>query len=777
MSLPTTPSQHDKANADGHGRVVSPNFITDIVERDLTTGKYDRVVTRWPPEPNGYIHIGHAKAINLNFGIAQDYGGRCSLRFDDTNPATEDLEYVEAIKRDIRWLGFDWGENLFFASDYFGTLYEHAVTLIERGLAYVDSLGEGEIRAYRGTITEPGRESPYRNRPVAENLDLLERMRRGEFAEGAHVLRAKIDMAHPNMVMRDPILYRIRHTPHYRTGDAWHIYPLYDFAHGLSDAIEGVTHSLCTLEFETRRELYDWFVTRLYKPPRPHQYEFGRHAIEYTVTGKRKLIELVKGGHVAGWDDPRLPTIAGLRRRGVTPEAIHDFNNRIGVSKQNGSAGIALLEHSIRDDLNFKAPRVMAVLEPLKVVISNYLEGQVEELDAPYWPHDVPKEGSRKVPFSRELYIEREDFEENPPKGFKRLSPGEAVRLRYAYVIRCDEVVKDAAGKVTELRCSFDPDTLGATPQGRRVKGTIHWVSARHALKAELRLYDRLFSVPNPDAGERPFTDYLNPESLVIKRGFVEPSVMGDPADTRYQFERQGYFMQDPVDSKADALVFNRITPLRDSWAKAVQEDKPAKEVRAQAKAATGAAPRGSVLDFTLEQKARYAHYTGGLGLAKDDAALLAGDASLAGFFEDALGAHHNPRGIANWIVNELLRELKDRALGDLPFGPAELASLVAVVDDGTITNRIAKDVFAQLLESGGDAGDIVKLRGLEQVTDEGAVELIVNKVIAENPDKVAAYRGGKTGLLGFFVGQVMRETQGKANPQLVQELVRGKLA
>ncbi|CAN5613988.1 glutamine--tRNA ligase/YqeY domain fusion protein [soil metagenome] len=781
--MPTQSVQSTAADeSNGEKRVVAPNFITDIISEDLASGGCERVVTRWPPEPNGYIHIGHAKAINLNFGIAQDYGGRCSLRFDDTNPATEDSEYVEAIKRDIRWLGFDWGDNLFFASDYFGQLYEHAVTLIERGLAYVDSLSEAEIRDYRGTITAPGRESPYRNRSVADNLGLLERMRRGEFAEGAHVLRAKIDMAHPNMVMRDPILYRIRHTHHYRTGDAWHIYPLYDFAHGLCDAIEGVTHSLCTLEFETRRELYDWFVTRLYEPPRPHQYEFGRHAIEYTVTGKRKLIELVKDGHVSGWDDPRLPTIAGLRRRGVTPAAIHDFNNRIGVSKQNSSVSIALLEHSIRDDLNFKAPRVMAVLEPLKVIISNYPAGKAEELSASYWPHDVPKEGSRGVPFSRELYIERGDFEEHPPQGFKRLSPGGEVRLRYAYVIRCDEVIKDAAGQVSELRCSYDPATLGAPPPGRKVKGTVHWLSAGHALPAELRLYDRLFRVAKPDAGERPFTDYLNPESLVVRRGFVEPSVGDDPKDSRYQFERQGYFMQDPIDSRPGALVFNRIVTLRDSWAKATK-DKPAERAAAKAepKAAAGAAsegaPRDPLLDFSPEQRARFARYRGDLSLSRDDAALLAGDSSFAAFFEGALERHGNAQGVANWTVNEVRRAFKERSAEDLSLEPADLGALVALVDEGTITRRVAKEVFAAMMETGGDPREIVREKGLEQVADEAALEPLVDGLVATNPDKVEAYRGGKTGLLSFFVGQVMRETQGKANPQLVQELVTRKLA
>jgi glutaminyl-tRNA synthetase len=767
-------------------RMMSPNFITDIIEDDLSSGKHDRVVTRWPPEPNGYIHIGHAKAINLNFGIAQDYGGRCNLRFDDTNPEKEDIEYVEAIKRDIKWLGFDWGETELFASDYFEQLYAFAVRLIKDGKAYVDSLSEEEIRAYRGTVTEPGRESPYRNRTVEENLDLFARMRAGEFPDGAHVLRAKLDMASPNMKMRDPLLYRIRHAHHYRTGDTWPIYPMYDFQHPLSDALEGVTHSLCTLEFENNREIYDWLVDTLFTPPRPHQYEFGRHNIEYVVLGKRNLITLVKGGFVNGWDDPRLPTIAGLRRRGVTPEAIRDFSNRLGIGRSNSRTSIALLEHSIRDDLNFKAPRVMAVLEPLKVTITNYPEGKTERLEASYWPHDVPREGTREVPFSREVFIERSDFMQNPPKGFYRLSPGAEVRLRYAYIIRCDEVIRNERGDVVELRCSYDPETLGRNPEGRKVRGAIHWVSAAHALPVEFRLYERLFTVPSPEESEGAFTDYLNPESLVIQRGYVEPSVAQDDPGTRYQFERQGYFIQDSVDSRPDALIFNRIVTLRDSWAKETEEEsgrteEPPVRRKPQPKPetvqATAATPRDPLLEFTAEQKTRYTQYNEKLGLNPDDAALLAADEQLSRFFEEAVRTHDNALGIANWIVNELQRELKETALEAIPIRPAHLASLVSLIDAGTINTRIAKDVFTQMLQTGDDPQEIVRKEGLEQVTDTSTIEPVVDRLIMENPDKVEAYRGGKTGLLGFFVGQVMRETGGKANPQLVQDLVKQKLS
>ncbi len=561
------------------GRVATrpgpADFIRARVAEDLRTNKYGgRVVTRFPPEPNGYLHIGHAKSCCLNFGIALENGGVCHLRFDDTNPETEDIKYVESIKEDVRWLGFDWGDKLFFASDYFEQLYEFAVTLIRKGKAYVDSQSEDEIRENRGTVTEAGVDSSHRTRSVEENLELFERMRAGEFADGDHVLRAKIDMAHPNMLMRDPLLYRIRHAEHYRRGDEWCLYPLYDFTHCLSDAIENITHSLCTLEFENNRPLYDWVLDNVgIEPPRPEQTEFARLDLDYTVLSKRKLIRLVEDGHVSGWDDPRLPTIAGLRRRGVTPEAIRDFCDMIGVDKVNSRVDIAKLEYSLRNDLNQRAPRVLCVLRPLKVVITNYPEGTIERLNAPYWPHDVPKEGSRELPFSREIYIDRDDFMEDPPKKWFRLGPGREVRLRHSYIIRCDEVVKDpASGAITELRCRYDPDTLSGPPaDGRKVKGTIHWVSARHALPCQVRLYDRLFKVADPDdapAGAD-FTANLNPESLVVLKGaLIEPGIADDPPGTRYQFERLGYFISDPIDSKPGDLVFNRTVTLRDTWAK-----------------------------------------------------------------------------------------------------------------------------------------------------------------------------------------------------------------
>ncbi|MER3544168.1 MAG: glutamine--tRNA ligase [Chloroflexota bacterium] len=549
----------------------TPNFIRDIVARDVAEGKFGgRVVTRFPPEPNGYLHIGHAKAICLDFGIAAEFGGRCHLRFDDTNPTKEEAEYVQAIMEDVRWLGFDWGEHLYFASDYFEQLYEWAVELIKKGLAYVDDLSPDEIREYRGTLTEPGRESPYRNRSVEENLDLFARMRAGEFEEGTKTLRAKIDMASPNLNLRDPVMYRIRKTPHYRTGDTWCIYPTYDWAHGQSDSIEGITHSLCTLEYEDHRPLYDWFLDAL-GIHHPRQIEFARLNLSHTVLSKRKLIQLVNEGHVAGWDDPRMPTLAGLRRRGYTPEAIRDFCERIGVTKAENLVDIALLEHCVRDDLNRRAPRAMGVLRPLKVVIENYPEGQVEWLEAINNPED-PSMGTRLVPFSRELWIERDDFREVPPPKYYRLSPGREVRLRYAYFIKCVGMVKDErTGEVVEVRCTYDPATRGGdAPDRRKVKSTIHWVSVPHALQAEVRLYDHLFLTPRPDEDED-WKASLNPNSLErLTDCRIEPSVQGAPPGTRYQFERVGYFCVDP-DSTPERLVFNRTVSLRDTWAKIEQ--------------------------------------------------------------------------------------------------------------------------------------------------------------------------------------------------------------
>jgi glutaminyl-tRNA synthetase len=668
------------------------DFIRAIVAADVAAGTYGgRVVTRFPPEPNGYLHIGHAKSICLNFGIAEEFGGVCHLRFDDTNPETESMEYVEAIQDAVRWLGFDWGPHLYFASDYYEQFYEFAVRLIREGKAYVDSLSEEEIRAYRGTVTEPGRESPYRNRSVAENLDLFARMRAGEFPDGAHVLRAKIDMASPNMKLRDPILYRIRHVRHYRTGDAWCIYPMYDFAHPLSDAIEGITHSLCTLEFENNRAIYDWLLDQLFPEPRPHQYEFARLELDYTVMSKRKLLQLVEEGLVNGWDDPRLPTIAGLRRRGVTPEAIRTFAERVGVARVNSRVEYELLEHCIREDLNTRAPRVMAVLRPLKLVITNYPADRVEWLDAPYWPHDVPKEGSRPVPFTRELYIEQDDFTENPPPGYHRLAPGREVRLRHAYIVRCTDVIKDpATGEIRAIHGTYDPTTLKANPSDRKVPGTIHWVSATHALPAEVRLYDRLFLKANPDDVEegKTFKDYLNPNSLIVLTDArIEPAVANDPPGSRYQFERQGYFVSDMVDSRPGHLVYNRIVTLRDTWAKQ---------------------------------------------MAKMKAASVGEPATTA----------------------------------KAPPTPAPVRRPAAAPSPGSLPARPAAPPVAPTPEVTAPA---------DAVSTE-AIEAAIAAVLSAYPDKVEAYRRGKTGLLGFFIGQVVATAGKGADPRRIKMLLEARL-
>lgn len=544
---------------------VGRDFIRDIVASDLASGKQKSVVTRFPPEPNGYLHLGHAKSICLNFGIAEEFGGRCNLRFDDTNPTKEEQEYIDAIERDVRWLGFEWGEGLHFASDYFEQLYAWAQHLIRTGHAYVDDQTQEEIRLTRGTLTEPGQHSPFRNRSADENLDLFTRMRAGEFPNGARVLRAKIDMGSGNINLRDPVIYRILHAHHPRTGTAWSIYPSYDFAHGQSDAIEHITHSICTLEFEDHRPLYDWFLEHLPVPSRPRQYEFARLNMTYTLLSKRVLTELVRGGHVSGWDDPRMPTLAGLQRRGVPAQALREFVKRIGVAKANSTVDIGMFDFIVRETLNKSAPRRMAVLRPLKVVIENYPEGQIEKLEAVNHPDD-PAQGTRQIPFGRELYIEQDDFMEEPPKKFFRLSPGREVRLRYGYFITCREVIKNAAGEVVELRCTYDPETRGGNaPDGRKVKATIHWVSAAQGVPAELRIYNQLFNTPTPEASN--FAAQINPESLETLAGVVEPALATDNFDGAVQFERQGYFSRDK-DSAPGKLVFNRTVGLRDTWAK-----------------------------------------------------------------------------------------------------------------------------------------------------------------------------------------------------------------
>ncbi|MFT4552009.1 MAG: glutaminyl-tRNA synthetase [Chlamydiales bacterium] len=763
------------------------DFIRNIINEDLRTNKHGgKVVTRFPPEPNGYLHIGHAKSICLNFGLAKEYNGACHLRFDDTDPVKEDTVYVESIKDAVQWLGFSWGEHLYHSSDYFEKLYELAIQLIKDGKAYVCSQSLEEIREYRGTVTEAGRNSPFRNRSVEENLDLFSRMRAREFKDGAHVLRAKIDMASANMKMRDPLLYRIRHTSHHITGDKWCIYPLYDYTHCLSDSFEGVTHSICTLEFENNRELYDWIINELDMPEKPKQYEFARLNVNYTIMSKRKILDLVEGNYVDGWDDPRILTIAGLRRRGYTPEAIRNFCASVGIAKANSVVDMAQLEYTIRDDLNFKAPRVLAVLKPLKVVITNFPENKSLELNAPYYPEDVPKEGSRNLPFGREIYIEEEDFAENPPKGFFRLSPGKEVRLRYSYVIRCDEAIKDENGQTIELRCTYDEDTpVGENPSdGRRIKGTIQWVSAVHAIPAEVRLYDRLFTVENPGVGEHEdFLSYLNPHSLeTYPNALIEPSVKGTPKETHFQFERHGFFVTDLKDSSPEKLVFNRIVPLKDSWGKKAIPKKdeeikspPPKKQNVKTVEKANAVERPDV-KLSEKQEAISLRYQDELNLPKDYAVLLAQDKLLSGYFDSAVESYNNPKGIANWLINELLRELKDHTEDTPPVTPENLAQLVKCIDEKTISTKIAKDVFNEMISSKKSPKSIIEEKGLKQISGVEELEPIIDTLIAENPDVVEQIRAGRSNRIGFFVGQVMKVTGGKANPQLVNQLLAKKL-
>ena len=802
------------------------DFIREIVARDVEEGRHDGLVrTRFPPEPNGYLHIGHAKAICLDFGVAEEFGGTCNLRMDDTNPLTEDPKYVEAAARDVRWLGFEWEGEIRYASDYFPRYYELARELIRDGKAYVDSLSEEEIREHRGTVTEPGTPSPHRDRDPEASLDLFRAMRAGAFEPGDHVLRARIDMSADNMKMRDPLLYRIVDGHHYRTGDAWPIYPMYDWAHPLGDAIEGITHSFCTLEFEENRELYDWVVEntrpggRESEPgswsPRPRQYEFSRLNLDYTIMSKRKLARLVAEGDVEGWDDPRMPTLAGLRRRGVPPRAIRRFCREVGLSRADQRVQVSKLEHVVRDELNRAAPRVMCVLEPLKVVIENYPEGETEIVETPAFPRDVDREGTREVPFGRELFIERNDFRLDPPEGYYRLAPGREVRLRHAYFVTCREVVRDeATGDVTELRCTYDPETRGGSaPDGRSPSGTLHWVPADASLPAVANLYDRLFEVPDPEADVEDFRENLNPASLrVLHSARIEPGVKGDPADVRYQFYRQGYFVREPgartggdaagpevgpggggatpgdADDRAP-LVFNRIVHLRDPWAER-------REAEDEAGAGAGAGREGEAEERPPAQRPgaeherriseerrlareadpglarRFRAYQEELGLPEEDADLLTGDPDLAQLFEDALEAGPGPRPVANWIIHELRGRTGNRAPDELPFGGREMGKLVGLVDEGAVSQPAAREVLDILLREGGDPEAIVEREGLGAIADRDALAGIVEEVVADHPDEAARYRGGQEGLMGFFVGQVMQATGGRADPELARELL-----
>jgi glutaminyl-tRNA synthetase len=779
------------------------DFIRDMIRADVTAGKHGgKVVTRFPPEPNGHLHIGHAKAICIDFGVAKEFGGRCHLRMDDTNPTTEDVSYVEAIQRDVKWLGFDWGEHLYYASDYFERYYELAERLIERGRAYVCDLPDEEFGAsYRGTITEAGKESPYRTRTVAENLDLFRRMRKGEFKDGEKVLRAKIDMSSPNMKMRDPPLVRIKHAHHYRTGDAWCIYPLYDYAHCLEDSFEGVTHSLCTMEFESARELYDWVIQATEVPHVPKQTEFARLNLTYTVMSKRKLLQLVEQKLVSGWDDPRMPTIAGFRRRGYTPESIRDFIGKVGVAKNLSTVDVALLESCVRDDLDRRSPRVMCVRKPIELVIESFPENEVEELDAPYWPTgseaadsvSPAMRGSRKLPFSRTIYVEQEDVVELPPTGWKRLAPGRQVRLRHGYIVTCTRVEKEN-GEIVRVYATHDPATRGGVaPDGKRIDGTIHWVSAAHAKDVEVRIYDRLFTSELPGAREEDGRDWLedmNPAALVVMRAKTEPIVAQAQPGDRFQFERVGFFHADP-DSKPGAPIFNRTVALKDSWAKvtgksalaASKATSPAVPLAKRAAAIAAAAAieekRAAAAAAPLEPAAQA--LVDSHGLTADEARVLVQEPVLRALFDGAISsatseAPKHARAIASVLVNDLLGEMRTKKLDAVPFDGSAILDLVLLGTEGTISTKQAKDVLAEMIASGKAPRAIVLARGMKQIASADALGPVVDEVLAANGDVVARYRGGNLNVFGAIVGMVMKQTKGQGNPKMVAELVKEKL-
>jgi glutaminyl-tRNA synthetase len=751
------------------------DFIRDIIDEDLRAGRHTRVATRFPPEPNGYLHIGHAKSICLNFGIAQDYQGVCNLRYDDTNPAKEDVEYVESIEHDVRWLGFA-PTAVLFSADYFPKMYELAERLVNEGKAYVDDLDDEQIRVYRGSLTEPGKPSPFRDRSVGENLDLLRRMKAGEFPDGARTLRAKIDMASANMKMRDPLLYRIRHAHHHRTGDAWCIYPMYDWAHPIEDAIEGITHSICTLEFENNRELYDWVLDNTGPwNPRPHQYEFARLALDYTVMSKRKLLTLVTDGHVSGWDDPRMPTIAGMRRRGYSPEAIRAFADMIGVAKANSMVDIGKLEYCVRDDLNQNAPRVLGVLRPIEVEL---VGGSATTIEAPYFPPDVGKPGTRTVSVSDRIYIDRDDWHDKPPADYQRLALGRTVRLsRYGMCITADEVTKrDADGTVRAIRATALPETVGGKKpaDGRKVSGVIHWVDVATAIPAEVRLYERLFKTAKPEEGGGNFLDQLNPNSLaVIRDARIEASMAKAAVGSRWQLERVGYFIVD-TDSKPGALVLNRIIDLRAATEVAAVEP-VAPKVDKNPKSKTR--PKGkSPAEFRAEARARDEDLMKDFErisqlVGPEHADLLAGDRFTSGFFLETASSI-GPEIVAKWMINELPRALGDKDLEEAGLDAKRFTALLKRVADGQMSPSVAKAVLAEMVETGKGPDETEAARKGETKVDLGSV---VEGVIAANPEKAAQYKAGKTGLLGFFVGQVMKSAPG-ANPTEVNEAVRARL-
>ena len=759
------------------------DFIRSIIADDVKSNKHHgRVVTRFPPEPNGFLHVGHAKSIYLNFSAAATHRGVTHLRLDDTNPETEEEAYVEAIKTDIEWLGFDWGTHLYHASDYFDQLYLYAQELIEKSLAYVDSLSEDEIREYRGSVLQPGRDSPYRSRSISENLQLFAQMKAGDFSDGEQVLRAKIDMSSSNMLMRDPVLYRIRHATHYRTQDDWCIYPLYDFTHCLSDSIEGITHSICTLEFENNRDVYDWILDNLDIPqPQPQQYEFARLNLAFTVLSKRKLLQLVEGQFVDGWDDPRMPTIAGIRRRGVPAKAVRDFCKMIGVAKTENRVDLSSFEYAVRNELNYTAPRVMCVVDPLKVIITNYNESDTTYLDAPYFPEDVGKEGTRPLPFTREILIEQSDFEENPSKGFRRLSPGEEVRLRYGYIIKCERVIKNEEGEVSELHCSYDSKTKSGAPTNqRKVKGTIHWVSATESLPAEVRLYDRLFSVSNPEDvdEDKHFTDHLNVDSLVVlKRSRIEVSVASDPPEMHYQFERVGNFISDSKDSRPNNLVYNRTVTLKDTW-KSSQENKkeqPAQveitSKKKQPSRAKNIIPKPKPLS---EQQLSSANkMIDQFGIPEGDAIIFARNPTLMELFRSASEETDDYNALSKWCINEIPKDIMDL---DSPLSGKSVGELVKLRSLGKISSHSAKKILRVVANTGKSINEILEEETYAMIDDDQQLKDIVTEVIEGNEDAVQKYLSGKIQLLGFLVGQVMLETGGSADPNKTRALMESSL-
>jgi glutaminyl-tRNA synthetase len=765
------------------------NFLTEIIDADLAAGRATRIATRFPPEPNGYLHVGHAKSICLNFGLARDYAGTCNLRMDDTNPVKEDIDYVHSIQKDVAWLGFTWAGEVRFASDYFDHMYALAEVLIQQGDAYVDHQNVEEIRLNRGDFNRVGADSPFRTRSVEENLALFRSMRAGELVDGTCVLRAKIDMSHPNVLMRDPLLYRIRHAHHHRTGDKWCIYPMYDYAHPLEDALEGITHSICTLEFESNRELYDWVLDHTRHPegqawnPRPHQYEFARLGLGYTVMSKRKLLQLVEDKRVNGWDDPRMPTIAGMRRRGVTPDALRDFADLIGVAKNNSLVDIGKLEFCVRQDLEKRAPRAMAVLQPLSLQLTNWPLGTTDLLTIP-WKTGEP--GTRQVPFGREILIEREDFSEDPPADWKRLSVGKEVRLFGAYFVRCDEVVRDD-GEIVGLRGTVDLQSRGGEAKdGRQPVGTLHWVDATHAVDCEFRLYDRLFTVEQPDA-DGDFLPHMNPDALQVLQGQMEPAAASLPPESHLQLMRIGYFFSDPVDVDPEKPVWNRVIGLRDTWAKApgradgrpdrkkepeakkevANRDGGSKDLSAQKK--NRAEWRAEKRAATPELAAAHGRY-GALGLDPDSADLLTDEVDTVGFFDAALRAHPHPQSLARWFLNDLEGLRKGRPVAEIPFDGATFGHFVALLDGGRVTMAAGKQLLAHLAAHGGEPVALIAELGLGKVDDSAAVMAAIDSALAGMPSEVERFRAGEQKLLGVFIGAVLKQMRGSADAGAVRQ-------